>query len=724
MNLKSLEIAGFKSFDKNNIFKFDSTITAIVGPNGSGKSNVAEAFRFVLGEQSFKNLRGKKGSDLIFNGGRSGTPSRRAHVKIIFSNTGRIFDLDFNEVTIERTVFYDGENEYKINNSKVRLRDVLELLASANIGAQGHRIISQGEADALLRTNPQQLRTTIEDGLGLRLYQYRKEETEKKIAKTKEKLKELHILQREMAPHITFLKKQVDRIEKVATLQKGLEDKYKIYLKYESLYIQSQKIVLKKELQDITKHQKEYVDEGNNENNYDAEKEQLEKTLQAQNHTLEEYRNNKGILEQEIGRLEGEKNILVDLHQDTSVTLKDKEVTHIQEGIQEIKQSLDNYTLLKEKIKLFTSMLTTLVTKKSGDTSRYKTLDAQYTEKQKEIMLIQHNIKEQEKVVQDTHTAIMSMRESKIAQENNKKYYEDKKMFYQNMEKIYQERVLKLQHEEELFNNEIEEAKVLLYTSVAYKDYVLDVTDDKAGLESREKQYTRQRELERIKVRIEELGSGHKAHDDVSHEYDELVTKKETIDKEIKDIEATITQLQIALKELEKHLRETFKKGIIDINKHFSEFFKILFNGGSASLKLYKPKPKIQTITDASGNEIEIKQEEVEGLEVDISIPHKQIKALHTLSGGERTLTSIALLFAMSQVTPPPFLILDETDAALDEANSQRYAHMLENLAKKSQLILITHNRNTMISAQRLYGVSMGGDGVSKLLSIQLEDVN
>jgi chromosome segregation protein len=105
-----------------------------------------------------------------------------------------------------------------------------------------------------------------------------------------------------------------------------------------------------------------------------------------------------------------------------------------------------------------------------------------------------------------------------------------------------------------------------------------------------------------------------------------------------------------------------------------------------------------------------------------VNLPKKKVRSLMQLSGGERALTSIALIFAMSQVNPPPFLILDETDAALDEANSRRYGDMIENLAKKSQLIVISHNRETMTRAGILYGVTMGGDGVSKLLSVKFEE--
>jgi chromosome segregation protein len=110
------------------------------------------------------------------------------------------------------------------------------------------------------------------------------------------------------------------------------------------------------------------------------------------------------------------------------------------------------------------------------------------------------------------------------------------------------------------------------------------------------------------------------------------------------------------------------------------------------------------------------------GIEISVALPKKRVQSLMQLSGGERALTSIALIFAMSQVNPPPFLILDETDAALDEANSRRYGDMIESLAKRSQLIVISHNRETMSRAGILYGVTMGADGVSKLLSVKFEE--
>ena len=129
----------------------------------------------------------------------------------------------------------------------------------------------------------------------------------------------------------------------------------------------------------------------------------------------------------------------------------------------------------------------------------------------------------------------------------------------------------------------------------------------------------------------------------------------------------------------------------------------------------------IQMDTNDTNNTNE--EEEIEsGILINVSLPKKKVKELHALSGGERSLTSIALLFAMSRVNPPPFLVLDETDAALDESNSRKYGDMVEKLSKFSQLILVTHNRETMSHAGTLYGVTIGSDGASHILSVKFEE--
>jgi chromosome segregation protein len=203
--------------------------------------------------------------------------------------------------------------------------------------------------------------------------------------------------------------------------------------------------------------------------------------------------------------------------------------------------------------------------------------------------------------------------------------------------------------------------------------------------------------------------------------------------RELEDLLKSSESLKVLIKELDDKLDTEFRTGVDKINKQFQNFFALMFGGGTANLSLIREqkrrrKSDIETLNQMTSGEemtaedMEPEFEEKEGLDIEVNLPRKKIKGLMMLSGGERALTSIALIFAMSQVNPPPFIILDETDAALDEANSRKYGDMIENLSKYSQLILITHNRETMSRAGVIYGITMGNDGVSKVLSIQFDE--
>jgi chromosome segregation protein len=172
-----------------------------------------------------------------------------------------------------------------------------------------------------------------------------------------------------------------------------------------------------------------------------------------------------------------------------------------------------------------------------------------------------------------------------------------------------------------------------------------------------------------------------------------------------------------------KNIIQKMPQSIKKINAEFDRFFKLMFGGGEARLEIIKEvKKKRKKLDEDLETEMQEEEEVSEGIDIHVALPHKKTKGLMMLSGGERALTSIALLFAMSQVNPPPFIILDETDAALDEANSRKYGDMIEALSKHSQLILITHNRETMSRAGVIYGVTMAGEGHSKLLSIAFDE--
>ena len=243
------------------------------------------------------------------------------------------------------------------------------------------------------------------------------------------------------------------------------------------------------------------------------------------------------------------------------------------------------------------------------------------------------------------------------------------------------------------------------------------------------------RQAERLKIRLEDCGA---VGGEVLNEYAQAKQRDEGYEKELNDLAAAEKSLRGIMAELAGKIETDFFGGVEKINEEFRKFFVSVFGGGKAELiliKIAKRKNKEEDfpnlpglsapLRDQAGLETDAtdgNKEKETGVEISISHPKKRISSLDMLSGGERSLVAISLLFAMSQVNPPPFLILDETDAALDEANSQKYALMLKSLGEKTQLIVITHNRETMRQADIIYGITMGSDGISKLLSIKFAE--
>ena len=744
--LKSLEISGFKSFAKKTELHFKSKVTAIVGPNGSGKSNVAEAFRFVLGEQSMKSMRGKRGEDLIWNGSTETARSNRSRVKLIFDNSKNIFDIDFDEVIIERVVNRDGSNEYYLNSSLVRLKDVIELLSEAHIGASGHHIISQGEADKILSANIKERKEMIEDALGLKIYQYKREESQRKLLKTEENIKQVESLRREIAPHIRFLKKQVDKVERAEQLRLKLSKFYREYLKREKIYLENQKEKIEKEKNPTLEKLRELEIEMEKAKQIletsSKKDEKSEKLIEIEN-KIKEERNTKDTLYREIGKIEGELNANQKIIQKIEADQKseDNKTVPLKE-VEKLEKEISEFSEISRIIERIRNFIESHRTKSDPSTNSGQVTNLS------ELISLNNNLLEkkrdlEEKIEQsNTYLNKFSFEYQKIKdsieKEKDSGREAERVMFKISSEQselrsqlnLLEAEVKRIKIIEEDWKREIQEGGVLLGTAIlGFENDEVEERSFIASPEPREKQIERRRELEKMKIRLEELGGGGGV--EVMKEYRETVERDEFLEKELEDLKKSAESLEILIKELLEKLDIEFKEDIEKINKSFQEFFELMFGGGEAELKI--ERLKIKKLKDLEEN-FDLKEElsleesglsemkEETGIEISVSLPRKKTKGLEMLSGGERALTSIALLFAISQVNPPPFIILDETDAALDEANSKKYGEMINSLSKVSQLILITHNRETMSRAGVIYGVTMGRDSVSRLLSIAFDE--
>lgn len=222
MYLKALEIQGFKSFPERTRLTFERDITAIVGPNGSGKSNISDAILWVMGEQSSRTLRGGKMQDVIFGGTAKRPAMGVAQVSLVLDNSAGIFDVDADEVTITRKYYRSGESEYYINRQQVRLRDVNELLMDTGMGRDGYSIIGQGRIAEIVSGKSAERREVLEEAAGISRYRYRKEEAERRLARTDENLLRINDKIEELELQVKPLKEQAEVAKRYLTLRDEL----------------------------------------------------------------------------------------------------------------------------------------------------------------------------------------------------------------------------------------------------------------------------------------------------------------------------------------------------------------------------------------------------------------------------------------------------------------------------------------------------------------------
>ncbi|MFZ2152159.1 MAG: AAA family ATPase [Minisyncoccia bacterium] len=753
MELTKIELTGFKSFAKKTTFRIDSSVTGIVGPNGSGKSNVAEAFRFVLGEQSVKSMRGKTGSDLIFKGSKGLGQMSRAAVLLTFKNIpedgAENSYKSFPEVVIGREIFADGTNEYSINGTKVRLKDIQELLAHSNIGTSHHHIISQGEADRVLHSSVKERKEMVQDALGLRIYEWRLKESDKKLASVLENMREAQISRREIAPHVQFLKKQIDKVQKGTELRSELAALYHSYFAQEEAYIHDLESKephtfenLKKELVHISEeiakhsHKKEVEIPSDIIANIIRAEETVKKREEEKSAivrsviTLEtELR----ILERNIEKLQGQEKETGEVHTDGHVSKK--EATEFASSVKEIHEKAvwryehkefqelpALFNLLKARIYSFEEFLQSTSHTKSVQKVDTQELTNSITKIKGDLETATQN---QTRIIADLEKALSAKKQAEDARTSYKEasLVDERRLF--ELERLQAElkgklsltelKITQLKERKERFEAELAEGAVLIGASIFnYKNTTLTPFDPHAQDEHRKK-------IERLKLRIEDIGVVNV--DEVTKEYESVSGRDEFLANEINDLETSKEKLEQVMLELRNTLATQFETGLKTININFERFFKTMFGGGEAKLVLVE-KEKRQRKADEEETLDDSEKETETGIDVTISLPHKKVKDIAMLSGGERALASIALLFALSQVNPPPFLILDETDAALDESNAKKYGAVLNELSAHSKLIVITHNRETMSRTHSLYGVTIDVDGSSRILSVKLDEAN
>ena len=324
MYLKQINAYGFKSFADKIDVKLDNKITCIVGPNGSGKSNVVDAVRWVLGEQSVKQLRGDGSmSDVIFSGSKSRKPLNVATVELVFDNSDHYLNVEYTDISIKRKAYRTGENEYFLNNEKCRLKDIVNLLIDSGIGKESYNIISQGEVDKIISNSSMDRRTIIEDAAGVVKYKKRKEEALKKLDKTHDNLDRVNDIILELEQQVEPLREQSEKAKEYLENKNNLENLEIALLAYDIYNDSEEEKKLKQKLEVI---EQKLVEENITSSNSDVKITEEQTRLTNKERKLKEANEELFKVVEEVEKLNAEKLLLQEKAKNKDISESEKKL--------------------------------------------------------------------------------------------------------------------------------------------------------------------------------------------------------------------------------------------------------------------------------------------------------------------------------------------------------------------------------------------------------------
>ena len=865
MHLKYLDLHGYKTFANKTDFVFDSGITAVVGPNGSGKSNVADAVRWVLGEQSYNALRVKKTEDLIFSGSGSRPRLGMAEVSMTLENpdpwqatedTGNtegktrdpvteLLRTNPSEVTIGRRAYRDGDNEYFLNGSRVRLRDILELLARWGLARNTYAVVGQGLVDQALSLRPEERRALFEEAAGIGLYQSKRQNALDKLAETQKNLLRVNDIINEIAPRLPSLARQAERARNYDGVVKLLDDKLRLWYAFQwaraqqviqdvavrekstreilnarraevqglaaqlaQLRRQGQELrnqlaegrrarsqfeseyatrtrelaVLAERLRFTTQQRDEAVAEvaGLQESRHRQEEKiaqataELEKHVQERDAFVEQLRGK----ERELRELEHLAASAEALEAESEPQFRElarkladlrSQLSVYEEGLRiaaslsaqadvlanfEIRraQAVTNVEMARNQITELRAALAIAERDVAGSRAALESARGAMAQWEAQIAARQRRVDSFTRDVEgvDAQRASLQARvdesaralaeiDAKVAPADAQLAEAEKKQAeLEEQESLQRARLAEFEenHNRAILDVERSRAEIARLETEIEDDLTsgrivseIKISDDENGsaaesiiaIDSDLPQQLRlrlgdevvalpvvtavpeglEKEIRKLRNQLKYMGS---INPNAPQEYDELKARHQFLTEQTADAQRAIESLNKAISELDDIMRRKFEETFKAINKEFAFFFTLLFNGGTARLELTQPEDLSQT-----------------GIDIIAKPPGKRAAHLAILSGGERALTAAALLFAILKVSPTPFCVLDEVDAALDEANVGRFRDALKTLSAQTQFIVITHNRTTMESADTVYGITMSDDGVSQAMSLRLD---
>jgi chromosome segregation ATPase len=761
MYLRSIEMKGFKSFPERAKLEFSPGVSVIVGPNGSGKSNITDAVLWALGEQSPGAIRGASMQDVISAGGKGIGQRRVAEVEVTIDNSEGRAATELSDIAVKRTLDRSGEGTYRLNGARCRLVDVVEVLSDTNLGREMHSVISQGRVESIVHSKPRERRLLIEEAAGLGKHRKRRRRAELKLRAARDNLDRALDLEREARARLRPLKRQAQAAEVGARIEHD-ELELKGQLVAEELRFGADRAAAAEKVAAAAR----------------AERASLEKDLAQVSEKRRAAEERFAARDRERTQAWG---VLTKLRGDQqrvavrAASLADRE-GEIGAGLEALRTELGPLTLdvgegaapgerarkLEDELGEIEAGLSTAgegLTRAraadTGETAREVALGAvragaerasRHARRAEGLLGERHReqlrkrLATGEELLADVRAAAAAAAAAEAAirirvEEIEQRVVggeDDGDEIAEEMRACSQ-REYELQSQMNATSDRLTEAEVEaahLGDRRAEAARELAAIGERLGQEVKpaeqplgeEERAEIDRRLERLERRRAQIGPVNPL---AEREYEEACEHVESLQAQREDTERGMRELESLIRDIDTEIERAFEQTFEATARNFEEMVEHLFPGGRGRLRRVSLRPvrDEEAVEAAAEEDDEEEQEEVQeelGVEIEVTPAGKSTRKLSLLSGGEKSLVAIAFVFAVFLARPCPFYILDEVEAALDDANIDRFLQLIRRFSDRAQFVIVTHQKRTMDAADVLYGVSMGGDGITKVVSRRL----
>jgi len=771
MHLSSITIKGFKSFPERTRLVFSPGVSVIVGPNGCGKSNITDAVLWALGEQSPLAVRGQSMQDMVYAGGEGKGPSRYAEVEVVLDNDGA--DEGFSELSIRRRHDRSGEGGYWMNGGRCRLTDVVETLSDANLGREMHSVISQGRVEEIVHSKPRERRLLVEEAAGLGKYRKRRRRAQLKLERTQDNLDRALDVEREARSRLRPLKRQAQAADIHARIERDA-DELRARLLASELGGHGAGLAEAEARAAKAREARAKLDEELASVN--ARRSAAEERLAARDRERTEAWGRLTAVRAAHERLTVRAEALAatrtrmanDLERRRAAlgalaeTADDGDrAAAVEGGLQRIGAALDEAASAHElalaaseagpraghvgDVREAADTVAAEARKVEGalDQGRQDTLRARIEERVA-LLTALAGLCEAVADVRDAAGERAATLESGMLGQVDGDEVADELRACSKLEAELQTRLRAIG--EEVTAAEVQAAHLRDRRNESAGELRRigerlgrELEPSEAPIEDAERDEI-ETKLERLGRRREQLGPVNPL---AEREYSDALAHVNELEEQRADLESALAELRGLIRETDRRIEEAFEDTFEAAQRNFEELVEHLFPGGRGRLRLVSergPRSVLGGIDEPGGDPdgadagadeegpsrrrgegapagAEQPAGVIQGVEIEVTPAGKATRRLSLLSGGEKSLVALAFVFSVFLARPSPFYILDEVEAALDDANIDRFLQLVARFSDRAQFIIVTHQKRTMDAADVLYGVSMGGAGVTKVIS-------